>query len=121
MIIDKIIPYNFTFWNYLDSVLKVQFTENGYSYNWIYPLKDLNYSIFTKTKKRLDVSVDVRIIFNIDKKDKEYLGKLIFGKISQKNYVNTKGSDLTKCFPNSEFSKWIKIDEHNKIIEIRLN
>ncbi len=120
MIIENKTSYNDSFWNYLDYKLKTHFRNTGFNYSFIYPIEITADSILKKRKSTNLVLVNSRIILHENDKEKEYLGKIILGNYSQKAYINTKGIDYTKCYPTSDTSNWIKIDEINNEIEIIL-
>ncbi|WP_299261875.1 hypothetical protein [uncultured Aquimarina sp.] len=120
MLVENKIPYNDAFWNYLNHQLKIHFRKNGYSYDWIYPIEISVNSLFKKKKTNEPTTVNTTILFVENGEEKEYLGKIIFGNYSRKAYANIKGTDFTKCYPKSNFTEWIKIDESNSEIEINL-
>ena len=123
MTIDKISPYNADFWNYLKLKLKEYFKNTALNYNFMmYPSEISVHSISQKTKTNVPTVIYAKIIFFMDDNNEmEYATKISLGTHSRKAYINTKGTDLTKCFPNSKtISDWMKIDELKKEIQIDL-
>ncbi|MDC8003212.1 hypothetical protein POV27_04075 [Aureisphaera galaxeae] len=120
MVVENKTSYNDAFWSYLNHQLKVEFARTKYSYRWMYPIEISIDSLFKKRKTNEKVTINARVLFEEDGDEKEYLGKLTLGSYSRKAYTNVKGIDLTKCYPKSDFSEWVKMDELNNVVEIYL-
>jgi len=122
MTIDNIPPYNADFWRYLEFKLKEVFKNTALNYKFImYPTEISILSISQKTKTNVPIIINVKTVFFVDNSEIEYTTRISLGNNSRKTYINTKGTDLTKCFPNSKtISNWIEIDELKKEIQIDL-
>lgn len=124
MTIDNLPLENESFWGYLNHKLRIEFRNNQLNDRlFIYPIEISVNSISQKTKTNVPTLINAKIVFTVEEcREKEYVAKLSLGNNSRKVYINTKGADLTKCFPKSKpFTDWIKIDEENREIKIFLS
>jgi len=129
MIIRNNIPPNGAFWRFLNHQLRIIFNERKkfkYYFQITYPsygaFGELTFGELLKKRKTIQsVTVNTIMVFVNNDEEIEYLGKLILGKYSIKTHANVKGTDLYKCFPDSDYDNWIKINELNNTIEITLN
>lgn len=102
--------------------LKEAFKNTTLNYSFfIYPTEISVQSISQKIKTNVPIIINAKIVFVVDNSEIEYVTRISLGNNARKIYINTKGTYLIKCFPNSRtISDWIKIDELKKEIQIDL-
>lgn len=117
---NKKAAYNQEFWDYLNYYLKKEFGKTDFNYKWVYPIEFEGFAIFEKGKINDFGILNASILFQEENEEKECLTEIVLGKYSSKAYLNSSNSDLTKCYPKSDFSEWIKVDKLNNKITILL-